>query len=93
MYNAPMHMILGPAHRSQFLIRPFIFFINFNHFWSSVGYLSMDVLHVSLHILYMFVYFIFIENTMVHTKVTPRKTKEVQLIASCMLCSRDFSNV
>lgn len=48
-----MHMILGPAHRSQFLIRPFMFFINFNHFWSSVGYLSMDVLHVSLHILFL----------------------------------------
>jgi uncharacterized C2H2 Zn-finger protein len=29
---------------------------------------------------------------MVHTKVTPRKTKEVQLMASCKLCSRDFSN-
>jgi hypothetical protein len=28
---------------------------------------------------YMFVYFIFLENTMVHTKVTPRKTKEVFL--------------
>ena len=27
---------------------------------------------------YMFVYFI-LENTMVHTKVTPRKTKEVQI--------------
>ena len=40
---------------------------------------------------YMFVYFI-LENTMVHTKVTPRKTKEVQLMASCKLCSRDFSN-
>jgi flagellar biogenesis protein FliO len=50
--------------------------------------------NVSMYIaVYMFVYFIFIENTMVHTKVTPRKTKEVQLIASCMLCSRDFSNV
>ena len=38
----------------------------------------------------MFIFFL--ENTMVHTKVTPRKTKEVQLMASCMLCSKDFSN-
>lgn len=28
---------------------------------------------------------------MVHIKVTPRKTKEVQRMASCMLCNRDFS--
>jgi hypothetical protein len=42
--------------------------------------------------LYICLFIFFLENTMVHTKVTPRKTKEVQLMASCKLCSRDFTN-